>query len=36
MIKKLSKRDFNLIIDILMEDASKVKVYYSPKKDYRE
>jgi hypothetical protein len=34
--KKLSQKDFRGVVDILLEEAFKVTVKYSPKKSYQE
>ena len=34
--KRLNSKDFKSIVDILLEEAFKVKVKYNIKKDYRE
>jgi hypothetical protein len=34
--KRLSSKDFRTMVDVLLEDAFKVKVKYSPKKSYQE
>ena len=34
--KRLNSKDFKSMVDVLLEDACKVKVKYDVKKDYRE
>ena len=34
--KRLNSKDFKSMVDILLENAFKVKVKYDIKKDYRE